>query len=69
MRVDGQTAKLKWRVKDGATVELVATAPDGTSTPATGGVFAGLQPDTRYAWTASVGGIGRAAGSFRTAPD
>ena len=68
MRVDGQTAKLKWRVKDGATVELVATAPDGTSTPATGGVFAGLQPDTRYAWTASVGGIGRAAGSFRTAP-
>ena len=28
----------------------------------------GLEPGVRYLWTASVGGVGRAAGSFRTAP-
>jgi hypothetical protein len=68
IRVDEQSAKLAWRVKDHARVELVATAPDARSFTATDGVFRGLQPGTRYAWTASVGGIGRAAGSFRTAP-
>jgi len=68
VRVDGQSAKLRWRVKGDARVELVATSPDGTSTAAANGGFTGLQPATRYAWTASVGGIGRAAGSFRTAP-
>ena len=30
--------------------------------------FTGLQPGTRYAWTASVGGVGQASGSFQTAP-
>jgi hypothetical protein len=68
VRVDGQSAKLRWRVRDGGRVGLVATAPDGTGTAATDGVFTGLRPGTRYSWTASVGGIGRAAGSFRTAP-
>ena len=35
---------------------------------ATRGRFTGLDPGTRYIWTASVGGVGRASGSFRTAP-
>jgi hypothetical protein len=68
VHVDEQGATLKWRTEDGARVELVATAPDGTFATARAGTFAGLKPGTRYSWTASAGGIGRAAGSFRTAP-
>src|SRR3954451_1197576 len=68
VHVDEQGATLKWRTQGKARVELVATAPDGTFATARGGVFAGLKPGTRYGWTASVDGIGRATGSFRTAP-
>jgi hypothetical protein len=68
VRVDDGSATLRWRAKDNAAVQLVATAPDGTTAVARGGVFRGLEPGTRYAWTASVAGIGRAAGSFRTPP-
>jgi hypothetical protein len=66
-RLSTTGATLAWSIDDGHAVELTATGPDGTVT-ATGGRFTGLQPGTRYLWTASVGGIGRAAGSFRTAP-
>jgi Calcineurin-like phosphoesterase len=60
-------ATLAWSIDGGRRVELTATGPDGTVT-ATRGSFTGLEPGTRYLWTASVGGVGRAAGSFRTAP-
>src|SRR5437763_523874 len=65
----GQTsAQLAWTLPGDRKVELVATAPDGTTATARDGRFTGLEPDRRYLWTASVGGVGRAAGSFRTAP-
>src|SRR5919107_3094647 len=65
----GQTsAELAWTLPGDRKVELVATAPDGTTIAAHGGRFTGLKPGVRYLWTASVGGVGRAAGSFRTAP-
>ncbi len=65
----GQTsAELAWTLPGDRTVELVATAPDGTTATAHDGSFTGLEPGVRYLWTASVGGAGRAAGSFRTAP-
>jgi hypothetical protein len=66
-RLDTTGATLAWSVDGGRKVELTATGPDGTAT-ATDGRFTGLAPGTRYIWTASVGGIGRASGSFRTAP-
>jgi hypothetical protein len=65
----GQTsAELAWTLPGDRRVELVATAPDGTTATAHGGRFTGLEPGVRYLWTASVGRVGRAAGSFRTAP-
>jgi hypothetical protein len=68
-RLNGTSAQLKWTLKDGGrTVELRALAPDGRPAEAVDGRFSGLKPGTRYAWTASVDGIGRAAGSFQTAP-
>jgi hypothetical protein len=66
-RLGTDEAALSWRVDGDRPVELTATGPDGTVT-ATGGRFTGLTPGTRYVWTASVGGLGRASGSFRTAP-
>src|SRR4051812_39261238 len=68
-RLNGTSAQLKWTLEDGSkTVELRAVAPDGSTASASGGRFTALKPGTRYAWTASVDGIGRAAGSFQTAP-
>jgi len=65
----GQTsAQLAWSLPGDRKVELVATAPDGTTATARDGRFRGLEPGVRYLWTASVGGVGRAAGSFHTAP-
>ncbi|HXD68991.1 MAG TPA: metallophosphoesterase [Gaiellales bacterium] len=65
----GQTsAQLAWTLPGGGKAELVATAPDGTTVTARDGRFTGLEPGVRYLWTASVGGVGRAAGSFHTAP-
>jgi len=66
-RLSTTEAALSWRVDDDRPVELEATGPDGT-VAATGGRFTGLTPGTRYVWTASVGGVGRESGSFRTAP-
>jgi Calcineurin-like phosphoesterase len=67
IRLGTTGATLAWSIDGTRPVELTATGPAGTVT-ASGGRFTGLQPGTRYLWTASVGGIGRAAGSFRTAP-
>jgi hypothetical protein len=68
-RLNGTSAELKWTLKDGSKpLELRALAPDGRVVEATAGRFDGLQPGTRYAWTASVDGSTRAAGSFQTAP-
>jgi calcineurin-like phosphoesterase family protein len=66
-RLSTTGATLAWSIESGRRVELTATGPGGTVT-ARGGRFTALQPGTHYLWTASVGGIGRAAGSFRTAP-
>jgi hypothetical protein len=43
-------------------------APDGAGLSSSGGRFGGLQPGTRYSWTANIGGRSAAAGSFSTAP-
>ena len=68
IRLGGTSAQLAWTLPGGRRVDLTAAAPDGTTATARGGRFTGLEPGTRYLWTASVGGVGRAAGSFHTAP-
>lgn len=60
-------AQFAWQTTHG-TVRLSARAPDGTVVRAAGGVLDGLVPGTRYVWTANLGGLSAAAGSFRTAP-
>jgi calcineurin-like phosphoesterase family protein len=50
-------------------VLLRAVAADGTGVEAKDGSFTGLRPDTRYSWSADVGGRTRAAGAFTTAPE
>jgi tartrate-resistant acid phosphatase type 5 len=67
-RLGPTSAELAWTLPGDRQVELVATAPDGATATARDGRFTGLEPGVRYLWTASVGGVGRAAGSFRTAP-
>src|SRR6266513_2000194 len=69
IRLGTTDATLAWSIDDSRRAALTATGPGGTVTvTATGGRLTGLQPGTRYIWTASVGGVGRASGSFRTAP-
>jgi Calcineurin-like phosphoesterase len=66
--VTENAAELRWRGPVNDRVELRAIAPDGRTITGRGPRFEGLVPGTRYAWTASVDGTGRAAGSFQT-PD
>jgi len=66
--VGPQEAELRWETKPSAAIELVATAPDGSTARAEMGRFVGLQPGTRYRWSALVDGEEGAAGSFATAP-
>ena len=67
-RLTTDSAQLRWRVQDDAPVELRAVGADGSRASAGDGRFSGLTPGTRYAWTAAVGGVVRASGSFHTAP-
>jgi hypothetical protein len=68
IRLGETSAELAWTLPGHGRVQLVATAADGTSVTGRDGRFSGLEPGARYLWTAAVGGVGRAAGSFRTAP-
>jgi hypothetical protein len=66
-RVTTTEADFAWKLKSGdAPVTLSVRAPDGTVTAT--GRATGLQPGTRYVWTANVGGGSAAAGAFSTAP-
>jgi predicted phosphodiesterase len=62
------TASVRFLGPDPERVEITAVAPDGTEVTAAAGDFTGLEPGTRYLWTAVVDAIGRASGSFQTAP-
>jgi hypothetical protein len=70
LRVTEDRAELRWRT-DGAREVTVAALDDaGREVTAEGGVLSGLRAGTRYAWTASVDGVGRASGTFTTpSPD
>jgi tartrate-resistant acid phosphatase type 5 len=68
IRLGETSAELAWTLPGNGRVQLVATAPDGTLVAGDGDRFTGLEPGVRYLWTASIGGVGKAAGSFRTAP-
>ena len=61
-------AELRFLGPDPSQVVLTAIAPDGTDVVARAGRFTGLVAGQRYVWTAAVGGIGQASGSFQTAP-
>jgi len=67
-RVTQTTARLRWIAPEGARVEVEATGPDGARVRARDGVLSGLRPDTRYRWTAAVGGEAAASGTLTTAP-
>jgi hypothetical protein len=68
IRLGETSAELAWTLPGHGRVDLVATAPDGTSVAGRDGRFVGLEPGVRYLWTASIGGVGKAAGSFRAGP-
>ncbi|MDP9259181.1 MAG: metallophosphoesterase [Actinomycetota bacterium] len=68
IRLSTSGAEFAWTLRKRADVSLRAVAPSGRAVAANGARFSGLEPGTRYAWTASVGGRARAAGSFTTAP-
>jgi hypothetical protein len=64
------SASFRWQLKDGQPAASVRVrAPDGSTRTAQGGRLTGLQPGTRYQWTADVGGSAAAAGAFTTAPE
>ena len=68
-RVTTTEADFAWKVEDGTgSVDLSVLAPDGVASRAANGRIGGLRPDTRYVWTANIGGRSAASGSFRTAP-
>lgn len=70
VRVGPEQAELRWRTSPTRAVSVTALAETGAEVVARGGRLSGLRPGTRYAWTASVDGIGRASGSFTTpSPD
>ncbi len=68
-RVAPTTARMRWVAPPGASVEVTAS-PEGGGAPvaARDGDLAGLVPDTRYAWSASIDGREAASGAFTTAP-
>ncbi|MGE0028840.1 MAG: metallophosphoesterase [Thermoleophilia bacterium] len=66
LRVDRNSAELRWRTDGDRDVRLTALDDAGREVVARGGVLDGLRPGTRYTWTASVDGVGAAAGAFGT---
>ena len=70
LRVEQDRAELRWRTDGEREVTVTALDDAGRAVTAEGGVLRGLRAGTRYAWTASVDGVGRASGSFTTpSPD
>ena len=69
LRVDRDSAELRWRTDGDRDVRLTALDDAGREVAAQGDVLRGLRPGTRYAWTASVDGEGSAAGAFTTPSD
>ena len=69
LRVDRDSAELRWRTDGDRDVRLTALDGGGREVVADDGVLRGLRPGTRYAWTASVDDVGSAAGSFATPSD
>ena len=68
-RVAPTTARMRWVAPPGAVVELTAAPEDGgPSVTARDGDLAGLEPDTRYAWSADIDGQEAARGVLTTAP-
>jgi hypothetical protein len=67
-RVGETSARLRWIARGGAPVRLEAAAGDDPPIVARDGVLSGLRPDTRYRWTATVGGAVGAEGTVTTAP-
>jgi hypothetical protein len=68
-RLTASEAELAWKLDVGHHgVQVSALAPDGTTIAATAGRLRGLQPGTRYVWTATVDGRAAASAAFHTAP-
>jgi hypothetical protein len=68
-RVTTTAADFAWTLKDpGPAVELNVLAPDGSEATAASGRLRGLQPASRYVWSANIDGRSAAAGAFTTAP-
>jgi hypothetical protein len=67
-RVGETSARLRWIARGDAPVRIEAEAGDGPRVVARDGVLLGLRPDTRYRWTASVGGAVASEGTVTTAP-
>jgi hypothetical protein len=68
-RVTTSEADFAWTAEAGAgRVGLQVLAPNGRASAVVNGKVAGLRPDTRYVWTANIGGRSAASGAFRTAP-
>ena len=66
-RVTTTEADFAWKVEDGTgSVDLSVLAPDGVASRAANGRIGGLRPDTRYVWTANIGGR---LGGERILPD
>jgi len=66
--VSATRARIAWDAPAGTPVTVRATAPDGRTLTARGGVLTGLSPGVRYGWVASVGDQARAFGSVTTPP-
>ncbi len=69
LRVERDSAELRWRTDGDRDVRLTALDDAGREVVGRGGVLPGLRPGTRYTWTASVDGEGAAAGAFTTPSD
>ena len=70
VRLTTDAASFRWQLKSGQpAARLTLRAPDGSPVAGRHGAFTGLHPDTRYEWSAEIGGSAEAAGAFRTAPE